>query len=115
MLLQCFRRAGTIGRGFCDVICQGILIQGRLISVNSSAGIGHVILNACRVYNGKLRAVLHLEELVRLADFQGMPVQIDGSVLRNAQIRATAVLLRTGVVGQPKFAAVGELVPDKAG
>ena len=115
MLFQRFRRAGTTGRGCCDVICQGIALQGCLITVNSSAGIGHGILNACRVLNGKRRAVLHIKVLIGLADCQGMPVQIDGSVLRNAQIRATAVVRRPGIVGQLKFAAAAERVPDIAG
>ena len=87
------------------------------MTVNISAGIGHGLLRGLRVYNGKLRAVLHLEALLGLADFQGMPVQIDGSVLRNGQIRATAAILRgrVGIAGQLKFAAVGERVPDIAG
>ena len=115
MLFQRFRRAGTTGRGCCDVICQGIALQGRLITVNSSVGIGHGLLRGCRVYNGKRRAVLHFEALAGLADCQGMPVQIDGSVLRNAQIRAIIPIRRPGIVGQLKVAALGELIPDIAG
>ena len=115
MLFQRFRRAGAIGRGCCDVICQGILIQGRLIAVNSAAGIVHGILSAFRVLNGKRRVALHFEALAGFADCQGMPVQIDGSVLRNAQIRAIIPIRRPGIVGQLKFAALGELIPDIAG
>ena len=58
---------------------------------------------------------MHIKVLIGLADRQGMPVQIDGSVLRNAQIRATAVVRRPGIAGQLKFTAVDERVPDIAG
>ena len=58
---------------------------------------------------------MHIKVLIGLADRQGMPVQIDGSVLRNAQIRATAVIRRPGIAGQLKVAALGELIPDIAG
>ena len=115
MLFQRFRRAGTIGRGFCDVICQGIICQCRLIAVKAAAARGHSLLRGCRVYNGKRRAGLHFKKLMGLADCQGMPVQIDGSVLRNAHIRAIIPISRPGIAGQPKFAAAAERVPDIAG
>ena len=55
---------------------------------------------------------MHIKVLTVLADRQGMPVQVDGSVLRNAQIR---VVRRPGIAGQPKFAAVFEsILPDSA-
>ena len=116
MLYQCFRGAGAIGRGFCDVIRQGIIFQCRLIAVQVSSDRRFGILNTVgRVHNGELRTLVHIKVLIGLADRQGMPVQIDGSVLRNAQIRATAVVRRPGIAGQLKFTAVDERVPDIAG
>ena len=116
MLYQCFRGAGAIGRGFCDVIRQGIIFQCRLIAVQVSSDRRFGILNTVgRVHNGELRTLVHIKVLIGLADRQGMPVQIDGSVVRNAQIRATAVVRRPGIAGQLKVAALGELIPDIAG
>ena len=112
MLYQCFRGTGTGGCGCCNVIRQGIVLQGRLITVNISAGTGHGLLRCFRVHNGELRTLVHIKKLIGLADGQGMPVQVDGSVLRNAQIR---VVRRPGIAGQPKFAAVFEsILPDSA-
>ena len=116
MLYQCFRGAGAGGCGCCDVIRQGIIFQCRLIAVHVSSDRRFGILNTVgRVHNGKLRTVVHIKVLTVLADRQGMPVQIDGSVLRNAQNRAISPIRRPGIVGQLKFAAVDELVPDIAG
>ena len=116
MLYQCFRGAGTGGCGFCDVIRQGIIFQFRLIAVQVSSDRRFGILNTVgRVHNGELRTLVHIKVLIGLADRQGMPVQIDGSVLRNAQIRATAVIRRPGIAGQLKVAALGELIPEIAG
>ena len=116
MLYQCFRGAGAGGRGFCDVIRQGIIFQCRLIAVHVSSDRRSGILNTVgRVHNGELRTLVHIKVLIGLADRQGMPVQIDGSVLRNAQNRAISPIRRPGIAGQLKFAAVDERVPDIAG
>ena len=117
MPFQCFLGAGAGGRGFCDVIRQGRIVftQACCIAVKLVAARGHSLLRCLRVHNGELRTVVHIKVLTGLADLQGMPVQIDGSVLRNAQIRTTAVVRRPGIAGQLKVAAVDERVPDIAG
>ena len=116
MLYQCFRGAGTGGCGFCDVIRQGIIFQFRLIAVQVSSDRRFGILNTVgRVHNGELRTLVHIKVLIGLADRQGMPVQIDGSVLRNAQNRAISPIRRPGIADQLKVAALGELIPDIAG
>ena len=115
MLFQCFHGAGTGGCGFCDVIRQGIICQGRLIAVKADAARGHSLLRGFRVHNGELRTLVHIKALAGLADCQGMPVQIDGSVLRNAQIRAIIPIRRPGIAGQLKVAAGRKSLPNIAG
>ena len=81
MLFQRFRRAGTIGCGFRDVIRQGVAIQAGFIAVKCSAGIGHSVRTGCRVHDGKGRTIFDFKVLVGLFDIQAITIQINRSVL----------------------------------